>query len=116
MDTVQGLERRRNDVLEQMRAIRSMRRGTVNEQYLNVRHKGQSEPARCGPYYVLSRKQAGRTVSQRVPATQVEQARSDVAGHRRFVELCQEYERLTEQLGQVERGGGRQGQEKKRPK
>ena len=114
MDTVQGLERRRNDVLEQMRAIRSMRRGTVNEQYLKVRHKGQSEPTRCGPYYVLSRKEGGRTVSQRLPAAQVEQARSDVAAHRHFVELCQEFERLTEQLAQVERTGGGQGQEKKR--
>jgi len=116
MDTVQGLERRRNEVLQQMLAIRSMRRGTVNEQYLNVPHKGQSEPARCGPYYVFSRKEGGRTVSQRLPATQVQQACNDVAAHRHFVELCQEFERLTEQLGQVERGGGRQGQEKKRPK
>lgn len=114
MDTVQELERRRNDVLERMRAIRSVRRGTVNEQYLNVRHKGQSQPGRCGPYYVLSRKEGGRTVSQRLPAAQVEQVRGDVAAHRRFVELCQEYERLTEQLGQVERAGGGQGQEKKR--
>lgn len=114
MDTVQELERRRNDVLKQVRAIRSMRRGTVNEQYLKVPHKGQSEPARCGPYYVLSRKQGGRTVSQRLPAAQVEQARSDVKAYRRFVELCHEYERLTEQLGQVERAGGGQGQEKKR--
>ena len=116
MDTVQELERRRNDVLKQMLAIRSMRRGTVNEQYLSVRHKGQSEPGRCGPYYVLSRKEGGRTVSQRLAAAQVEQVRGDVAAHRRFVEFCQEYERLTEQLGQVERAGGGQGQEKKRPR
>jgi len=114
MDTVQELERRRNEVMKQMLAIRSMRRGTVNEQYLKVRHKGQSEPGRCGPYYVLSRKQAGRTISQRLPAAQVEQARNDVAAYRRFVALCQEFERLTEQLGQVERAGGGQGQEKKR--
>lgn len=114
MDTVQELEQRRNEVMEQMLAIRSMRRGTVNEQYLKVRHKGQSEPARCGPYYVLSHKEAGRTVSQRLPAAQVELARRDVAAYRRFVELCQQFERLTEQLGQVERAGGGRGQEKKR--
>lgn len=116
MDTVQGLERRRNEVLQQMLAIRSMRRGTVNEQYLHVPHKGQSDPARCGPYYVFSRKEGGRTVSQRLPAAQVQQARDDVAAHRHFVEFCQEFERLTEQLAQVERTGGGQGQGKKRPR
>lgn len=114
MDTVEELERRRGEVLGQMLAIRSMRRGTVNEQYLKVHHKGLKEPARCGPYYVLSRKEAGRTVSRRVPAAQVEQVRGDVASHRRFVELCQQFERLTEQLGQRERTGGGHGQEKKR--
>lgn len=114
MDTVKELERRRSEVLEQMLAIRSIRRGTVNEQYLKVRHKGQSKPGRCGPYYVFSRKEGGRTVSHRLPATQVEQARSDVAAYRHFVDLCQQFERLTEQLGQLERTGGGQGQEKKR--
>ena len=104
MDTVRQLEQRREAIFEQMRSIRSLRRGTVNEQYLNLAHKGQAEPAVCGPYYVLSHKQAGRTVSQRLTSvTQVEQARSVVAAHRRFVELCREYERLTEQLGQLER-------------
>lgn len=113
MDTVQQLEQRRRAVLEQMLTIRSMQRGTVSQQYLKVPHKGQAA-ALCGPYYVLTRKQAGKTVSRRVPAGQVEQARSDVAAHRRFVDLCQQFERLTEQLGQLERAGGGQGQEKKR--
>lgn len=114
MDTVRQLEQRREAIFEQMRSIRSMRRGTVNEQYLKVPHKGRSEPAICGPYYVLTRKQAGRTVSQRLTdPEQVEQARSDVAGYRRFVDVCREYERLTEQLGQLERTSG-QDQGKKR--
>lgn len=113
MDTVQQLERRRDAVLEQMRSIRSMRSGTVSEQYLKVPRKGRSEPGLCGPYYLLSGKQGGKTVSQRLTsAEQVEQARADVAGHKRFVELCKQFERLTEQLGQVERSAG--GHEKKR--
>ena len=114
MDTVQQLERRREAIFEQMRSIRSMRRGTVNEQYLKVRHKGQTEPGRCGPYYVLTGKQGGRTVSQRLTRPeQLAAARADVAAHKRFVELCRQYEQLTEQLGQVERAAGG-GQEKKR--
>jgi hypothetical protein len=113
MDTVQQLERRRNAVLEQMRAIRSLRHGTINEQYFPASVKGALAGGLRGPYYVLSRNEGGKTVSQRLTAELVEQARTDVAAHQRFVSLCQEYERLTEQLGQVERGAGA-GPEKKR--
>jgi hypothetical protein len=116
MDTVRQLEQRRERILEQLREIRSMHRGTVNQQYLKVPQKGRGEPALRGPYYVLSRAEGGKTVSRRLTSPQqVEQARADIAAHRRFVGLCREYEQLTERLGQVERGGDRQGQEKKRP-
>ena len=49
MDTVRQLEQRRQALLRQMGAIRSMRRGTINEQFLKVPHKGRPEPGLCGP-------------------------------------------------------------------
>lgn len=114
MDTVRRLEQQRRAVLEQMEAIRSMRRGTVNEQYVKVPHKGRTEPILRGPYYVLTTKRGGRTVSQRLTGPeQVAAARSDVAAYKRFVELCRRYEDLTEALGQLERGPG-VGQKKER--
>jgi hypothetical protein len=117
MDTVQQIEQRREWILNQFRQIRSMRRGTINEQKLKVRHKGLAEPILRGPYYVLSRHVKGKTVSQRLTTSeQLQQARSDVVAHERFVTLCRQYEELTEQLGQLERGRGGLGQEKKRPK
>lgn len=117
MDTVRQIEQRRDALLREMGAIRSMRRGTINEQFLNVPRKGRAERGRCGPYYVLSRSEGGKTVSRRLTTPQqVAQAREDVAAHERFVAVCQEYERLTEQLGQLEQAGGGLGQEKKRPR
>ena len=113
MDTVQQLEQRRQAVLEQMRAIRSMRHGTINEQYFAASAGGRPSPARRGPYYVLSRNQGGKTVSQRLAVEQVEHARADVVAHKRFVELCRQFEQLTERLGQLERSSGAD-QEKKR--
>lgn len=99
MKTIAEVETRREAVLQQMRSIRSMKRGTINEQYLKVPQKG-SEPALRGPYHVLSRREGDKTVSERLTSPQkLEQAKLDVAAHRKFVELCKEFEVLTEQLG-----------------
>jgi hypothetical protein len=115
MDTIQQLEAQRNAILEEMRSIRSMRRGTINEQYFKTRLKGRRGMVHQGPYYVLSRRGEEKTVSRRLrSAGELEEARKDVAGYKRFLGLCQEFERLTAHLGELERGEQGLGQEKKR--
>jgi hypothetical protein len=103
-------------VLKQMRSIRSMRRGSISEQHLrSAPRAGRSTPVLHGPYYVFSRRENDRTVSHRLRlASELEQARQDVATHTRFVALCAEFERLTEQLGELERQQPELTQEKKR--
>jgi hypothetical protein len=104
METVQELEAQRNAILEQMRSIRSMRRGTINGQHFKTHLKGRKGVALQGPYYVLSRREGEKTVSKRLryPA-ELEQAQSDVAEYKRFMGLCQQFERLTARLGEFER-------------
>ncbi len=115
MDTVQGLEARRDAVLEEMRSIRSMRRGTINEQYFKTRLKGREGTAHQGPYYVLSRREGQKTVSHRLRSeAELEQARKDVTEYKRFLGLCQEFERLTARLGELEGSDRGSEQEKKR--
>lgn len=115
MDTVQELEARRDAILEQMRSIRSMRRGTINEQHFKVRLKGTRGVALQGPYYVLSRREGKKITSKRLRAgPEVEQAQRDVAEYKRFVALCHEFERLTARLGERERGEQDVRREKKR--
>ncbi len=107
MPTIDEVESRRNAVLEEMRGIRAMSRGTINEQFLNVRHKGIKEPVARGPYYVLSRYDPNmrKTQSRRLTSSAaLEQARSDVAAYQHFSSLCREYELLTERLAELERG------------
>jgi hypothetical protein len=115
MDTVQQLEARRNAVLEQMRSIRSMRRGTINEQYFKTQLKGIKGTVHQGPYYVLSRREGEKTVSKRLRSgAELEWAKKDVAEYKRFLGLCQDFERLTARLGELERGEQGLEQEKKR--
>jgi len=113
MGTSETLEARREKIIREMLSIRSMRKGTINEQYLKVRRVGRKEAVECGPYYVLSRREGNKTVSQRLTTVgELEQARRDVAEHQKFVALCKEYEEVTEKLGEMERGG-MVGEEKK---
>ena len=104
MNTVKEIEKKRNAILTEMRSIRSMKRGTINEQFLKVTRKATHEHVFCGPYYVLSRNEGGKTVSVRLTSPEsLQQAQSDVAAYLRFKELCKEYEILTEKLGELER-------------
>ncbi len=114
METIKELEAQRNAILEQMRSIRSMRRGTINEQHFKTQLKGTKGIVLQGPYYVLSRQEGGKTVSKRLRSpAELERARKDVAEYKRFMGLCQQFERLTTRLGELGRGPQDLEQEKK---
>jgi hypothetical protein len=111
---VQQLEARRLAILDEIRSIDSMRRGSVNEQFFQIRRKGSEELTRQGPYYVWTRSQGGRTVSQRLTSAEaIEQARAEVAAYRRFQTLCREYVEVASELARLKRTTE---QEKKRSK
>jgi hypothetical protein len=115
MDTVQQLEAQRNAILEQIRSIRSMKRGTVNEQYFKTRLKGRRGIVHQGPYYVFSHREGQKTISNRLRSeAELQQARRDVAEYKRFMGLCQEFERVTARLGELERSEQGLEQGKKR--
>ena len=114
MDTINNLEARRDAILNEMRSIRSLRRGNISEQFLKVQHQGIKQPVLRGPYYVLLRREKEKVISQRVASgSELAQARQDIESHKRFVALCREFEILTEQLGEIERESP-MGQKKKR--
>jgi hypothetical protein len=116
METVKEIEEKREAILQKMHLIRSMKRGSINEQFLKVHRKTTDEQVRCGPYYVLSRRQNNKTVSVRLSSPEsLQQARADVAAYQQFRALCKEYEILTEKLGEIERRGDN-GIEKKTQK
>ena len=104
MDTIKTIDTRREAILCELRDIRALRKGTINEQFLKVRHKGRMEPVLRGPYFVLSRRRGNKTVSERITTPEaLAAAREEIAAHKHFVALCTEYEVLTERLGELER-------------
>ena len=113
MHALHEVESRREEIFEELRAIRSLRRGTINEQTFKDNRKKDGRTSVRGPYYVLSRREGNKTASRRLkPGEDLEQARLDVAEHKRFRGLCLELEQLTERLGELTRS--ETSQEKKR--
>ncbi len=88
-----------------MKAIRSLRRGSITEQFVPVLRQGQKQAARRGPYYVLTRHRGRKTISRRLTTPEaLQQAQSDIEAFKSFQALCHEFEQLTEKLGELERG------------
>jgi len=103
MNSISDIENRREAIAKEMLSIRSMKRGSISKQYLNVPRKGHRQPVKRGPYYVLSRNDNGRTVSRRLTTdAERQRAQEDIERHRQFVALCKEFLELSERLGELE--------------
>ena len=107
MDRREQLQRRRDGLLEQMRAIRSMKRGTLSVRREKVYRKGQKEPVLLGPYPLFVRREGKRTVGRRLRSPEeVAQVREEIDAYDRFTALCKEFAEATEALGELERAQG----------
>jgi hypothetical protein len=116
MEEIQIIEERREQILKEIREIRAMRKGSIYEQYLKVKQKGQEEPVLRGPYLLYTRKERGKTVGERLSQARAKKFRAEIKAFNRFRDLCDEYAKLTERLGELERELGDESREKKQPK
>ncbi|HOH30126.1 MAG TPA: hypothetical protein PLC40_10645 [Candidatus Hydrogenedentes bacterium] len=120
MDTerqIKHFEKQRGMIVQQMLDIRSMAKGKITEQFLEVIRKGESSPAHCGPYYsiVCWNADKGKTQSKRLKTSEeLERAKQDIENYQRFELLCKTYVQTTQQLSDAERSAGVTTQEKKR--
>jgi hypothetical protein len=90
------LEERREQILQQIRAIDRLRRGSLSRQFFKKRRAHSKHPQ--GPYYVLQGYVQGKKFSERVPADQAPQIEPLVANYKRFEELAEEFVAVTDQL------------------
>jgi hypothetical protein len=101
MDHSDTLERKRQEILEEMTTITRMRRGTVNEQYFEVRQKDGSA-VRHGPYFLYSRTEKGKSFSKRISAEEADRYREETEQCRRFKELSNRCVIVCEELAEAD--------------
>src|SRR6266705_2070178 len=96
-----NLEQQRQGLLRQLADLRELRRGSLAEQFLTVKHADGSK-VRRGPYPLLTRKKAKKTVSTRLtdPAL-LPLYRQQIQAMRQFETLVDQLVRVGEQLGDL---------------
>jgi hypothetical protein len=95
------LEQQRQGLLRQLADLREVRRGSLTEQFLTVKHADGSKVKR-GPYPLLTRKEANRTVSVRLTdPSLVPLYRQQIQALRQFESVVDQLVRLGEQLGHL---------------
>jgi hypothetical protein len=96
------LEKRREQILQQIQAIDRLRRGSLSRQFFKkTRPDSKTQP---GPYYVLQGYVQGQKFSERIPAQQAQQIEPWVANYKRFEELAEEFVSVTDQITRLSQG------------
>jgi hypothetical protein len=101
MDYRDTLEAERQVIAEQTASITRMRRGTVNEQYFEVRQKDGSV-FRHGPYFLYSRTEKGKSFSRRISREEAERYEAETGNCRRFKELSNRCVMICEELAEAD--------------
>jgi hypothetical protein len=94
--TAGTLEQQREQVLEQMRSIERLRRGSFRRQFFKLEQAGRTVTR--GPYYLLQGFIRGRKFAERVPAEVAEQVGQQVQDYQRFQQLAERFVTVTDQL------------------
>ena len=96
-----NLEQQRQGLLRQLADLRELRRGSLTEQFLTVKHADGSTVKR-GPYPLLTRKEAQKTLSVRLtdPAL-VPIYRQQIQTMRQFERVVDQLVRVGEELGEL---------------
>lgn len=96
-----NLEHQRQALLEQLSGLQQLRRGSLTEQFLMVKHKDGSQ-VKCGPYPLLTHKEGQKTVSLRLTdAELVPLYRQQIQAMRQFETVVDQLVRVGEQLSDL---------------
>lgn len=88
------LEHQRQALLQRLADLRELRRGSLTEQFLTVKHADGSL-VKHGPYPLLTRKEGQKTISRRLSDPEL------VPLYRRQIQTMREFETVVDQLVRV---------------
>lgn len=103
-DPIQALRAQRDAVVDRMRQIDHLRRGSLSRQFFKTRRGGKT--VQSGPYFVLQCFFNGQKCSQRIASSQAQEVEKHVENFRSFNALAQEFVTLSDQITQLECAGG----------
>ena len=117
MNELKSEQERRKEIMNQIKKIKDMRRGSVVEQYYEVKHKDGSL-VRQGPYFLYSYKDKGKTISRRLSGPgEAQRYREEIEEFRRFEQLSSQLIELSHRICDLkthaELGPGEKSPEKK---
>ena len=100
-----ALQLRLDQLHSQLASIREVRPGSLNERFLrcgkaSCRCAARQHPG-PGPYWSLTFKSGGKTVTRSVPHHALERTRQQIAEYKRFRTLTAEFVEVSEQLCQA---------------
>jgi len=96
--TLASLQQEREQLVEEMRAIDRLRRGTLSRHFLRREQGGKT--ITHGPYFVLQGYLRGKKFSRHIPAEQAANVAGDVANYQRFQALAERFITLSEQIAE----------------
>ena len=96
--TLAALEQQREKVLEEMRSIDRLRRGSLSRHFLQKHQGGQT--LTHGPYFVLQGYLRGKKFSQHIRGEEATQVGQEVKNYQRFQALADRFVTVTDQITQ----------------
>ena len=101
MAQIQQLRKQRNRLLDELRDLEGIRRGSIVEQYVVATRK-DGGTRRRGPYVLYSYKEKGKTVSRRLTKeADISIYRNQIENFRRFQRITAELLRIGEQISEL---------------
>jgi hypothetical protein len=99
------LAERRKQICDAIAEITTMRRGTLNEVYRHQKLKDGTTATR-GPFYNITIKSTGKTVTVAVPKSDLERVLRETRNYKAFRALSDEYVDVCERISSLSAGDG----------
>jgi hypothetical protein len=94
------LQQQREHVLEQMRSLDTLRRGSLSEQFFKYKESGKT--LLRGPYFLLQGFFHGKKFAERIPAEKAGEVAQQVENYQRFQALAEHFVTLTDQMTRLQ--------------